>query len=108
MRRSNKSKRAAQGRLGTITGRDGYIVAKALAYAIEVIAALPDKRRELSDRRDMRKILHTAFSGIVQELVTESACHHLFHPGSVLTRNTGIDDSSWTPMPSGEGLTQSA
>ncbi len=40
-----------------ITGRDGYIVCKALAYAIVTIERLPDMWQELSDRDDMKKLL---------------------------------------------------
>jgi hypothetical protein len=40
-----------------VTGRDGYIIAKALAYAISVIDALPQGRQEGSDREDMARLL---------------------------------------------------
>ncbi len=40
-----------------ITGRDGYIVAKALAYAIEAIDQLPEERREEGDQADMKRLL---------------------------------------------------
>jgi hypothetical protein len=40
-----------------ITGRDGYILAKALAFAIEVIDRLPEKWRPRSDRDDMLRLL---------------------------------------------------
>ena len=34
-----------------VTGRDSYVIAKALAYAIEAINLLPEERREYSDPR---------------------------------------------------------
>lgn len=40
-----------------VTGRDGYIIVKALAYAIAVIEALPVARQEGSDCDDMRDLL---------------------------------------------------
>lgn len=40
-----------------ITGRDGYIVTKALAYAILAIDSLPRARQERSDRNDMLSLL---------------------------------------------------
>ena len=41
----------------SITGRDGFIIAKALAYAIVAIDQLPEKRQEYSDQQDMRALL---------------------------------------------------
>ena len=41
----------------SLTGRDGYIVAKALAYAIAFIDSLPEAKREVSDRDDMVALL---------------------------------------------------
>ena len=46
-----------------ITGRDGYVIAKALAYAIEAIAALPEERQELGDQDDMKAILEAMYPG---------------------------------------------
>ena len=40
-----------------LTGRDGYIIAKALAYAIAVIDHLPPELRERSEQDDMRQLL---------------------------------------------------
>lgn len=40
------------------TGRDGYIIAKALAYAIARIQSLPDDRQEYGDILDMCALLH--------------------------------------------------
>ena len=83
-------KRVATG-AGGVTGRDGYVVCKALNYAIEVIAALPTELQERSDREDMRAIRAALFSKTLNSVVTESACEHLFHDGSPLKRNTAID-----------------
>lgn len=41
----------------SITGRDGLVVCKALAYAIEAIGHLPKQWQEWSDREDMLKLL---------------------------------------------------
>ncbi len=41
-----------------ITGRDGFILCKALAYAIITIEKLPVAWREASDREDMIALLH--------------------------------------------------
>jgi hypothetical protein len=86
-----KSTARARARGDSITGRDGYIVAKALAYAIETIAALPEQYQEWGDREDMKAIMAVMFSRDLGDLATESACRHLFHPGSALVRNTDID-----------------
>jgi hypothetical protein len=40
-----------------ITGRDHYIICKALAYAITAIERLPDRWQEASDKEDMRRLL---------------------------------------------------
>ena len=46
-----------------VTGRDGYIVAKALAYAILTIESLPEERQEYSDCLDMRALLEAGLAG---------------------------------------------
>lgn len=43
-----------------ITGRDGYIITKALAYAIAHIQSLPFEKQERSDMMDMCRILLAA------------------------------------------------
>jgi hypothetical protein len=43
--------------MSDVTGRDGLIIAKALAYAIEAISALPPWRQEASDMSDMKRLL---------------------------------------------------
>jgi hypothetical protein len=74
----------------SITGRDAEIVGKALAYAIEVIAALPYKYQERSDRRDMQRIFDAILCSWGKDSVTYDACRHLFHPGSPLIRNANV------------------
>jgi len=47
-----------------ITGRDGYIIRQALAYAIVTIERLTETWKEASDQDDMRKLLnHLCRSG---------------------------------------------
>ena len=43
--------------MSNITGRDDYIIAKALAYAIATIPHLPKAFQESSDRDDMLQLL---------------------------------------------------
>ena len=40
-----------------ITGRDGYIIGRALATALVALEQLPAKRQPKSDMEDMRKLL---------------------------------------------------
>ncbi len=44
-----------------ITGRDDYIIARALYLAIKQINSLPLEEREVSDQADMQEILSTRF-----------------------------------------------
>jgi hypothetical protein len=88
--RQTKHVRVGYVRLG-ITGRDGYIIAQALAYAVEAIAALPDKWLERSNLEDMKCILAATTDEWTAQHLREGACRHLFHPGSPLVRNTAID-----------------
>lgn len=46
-----------------ITGRDRYIICKALAYAIASIDAQVPAQRELSERADMVKLFHALCAG---------------------------------------------
>ena len=46
----------------TKTGRDGYIIATALAYAITAIDSLQFHMREVSDRDDMEALLRSLVS----------------------------------------------
>jgi hypothetical protein len=77
--------------LSGVTGRDGYIIAQELAYAIEVIAALPEDFQEYSNREDMKRILAACCEEFTARHLRESAARYLFHPGSPLSRNTAID-----------------
>jgi hypothetical protein len=45
-----------------ITGRDDYIVAKALYLAIKFIDTLPPEKRARSDQSDMQKILDARYA----------------------------------------------
>lgn len=44
-------------RVESITGRDNYIMCKALAYAIVTIDRLPERWQEQSDQSDMKALL---------------------------------------------------
>lgn len=44
-----------------ITGRDGYIIAEALVYAMRYIDEMPDNVRPTADKNDIIKILNAAF-----------------------------------------------
>jgi hypothetical protein len=46
----------------TITGRDGYIIAKALILALEHTKTRPDQEREWSDESDMLAILDARYA----------------------------------------------
>jgi hypothetical protein len=41
----------------SVTGRDGYIIFQALAYAVLAIEALPEEWQERSDADDMHRLL---------------------------------------------------
>jgi hypothetical protein len=45
-----------------VTGRDGYVIQKALVYAIEAIESLPPEHQEWSDCQDMKCILKSVMS----------------------------------------------
>ena len=60
----------------SITGRDGYILRQALAYAIKLIEALPDDRQEYSNMCDMIRLLrHFADEGERKFLAFNVALH---------------------------------
>ena len=46
-----------------VTGRDDYIIAKALAYAITAIEVLPFRDSEWSDQQDMKKLFDHIVTG---------------------------------------------
>lgn len=62
----------------SVTGRDGYEMAKALAYATEIISLLPERWQEFSDCCDMKKLLKAGAPASMREMATESAGHHIF------------------------------
>jgi hypothetical protein len=41
----------------SVTGRDGYLVLQALAYAITTIEGLPEDRQEYSNKEQMKRLL---------------------------------------------------
>jgi hypothetical protein len=63
---------------GGVTGRDAYILAKALAYAIQTIEALPERWQEWSDCRDMQAILEASCSLRMRKTITTGVRLHLF------------------------------
>jgi hypothetical protein len=61
-----------------VTGRDRLIIAKALAYAIQAIEALPESRRENSDQVDMKRMLRAISEDDVElEMFMQGALSHL-------------------------------
>ena len=66
-------------RPGGVTGRDAYIAAQALIYAIEAIGELPDWRQEKSNARDMQRLLeYLAPNPQQRQHMTKSVRWHLF------------------------------
>lgn len=61
----------------SVTGRDGYEITKALAYATEIISLLPERWQEFSDCCDMKKLLRAGAPASMREMATESAGHHI-------------------------------
>jgi hypothetical protein len=62
-----------------VTGRDGYIVAQALTYAIAIIASsLPEERQEASNREDMIRLLESMCRPPMIHCLTEGVRWHLF------------------------------
>lgn len=58
-----------------VTGRDGYIMRKALAYAITAIDALPQEWQEESDRKDMADLLNAYTEGASLYFFNEARVH---------------------------------
>jgi hypothetical protein len=52
------------------------VTAKALAYAIKTIEALPKRWQEWSDKEDMKMILHDVFP-MWEDIAKQSAEHHI-------------------------------
>ena len=59
--------------------RGQLIMAKALAYAMSAIDALPVERQEWSDRQDMAYMLGECFSAFA-EMAAQSVAHHTGKP----------------------------
>ena len=65
-------------RKSSVTGRDGYLVHKSLAYAIEAIERLPEERQEVSDQADMKVLLeHLVRNDLELQIYIDSARRHL-------------------------------
>ncbi len=62
--------------MNDVTGRDGYIIAKALCYAIAFIDTLPFERRESSDRDDMVAILIETVPAVQREFLAREVEVH--------------------------------
>ena len=58
-----------------ITGRDSYIILKALAYASITIERLPDAFQERSDRMDMIAILNATAGESANYFLTTARSH---------------------------------
>lgn len=59
----------------SITGRDGYIVRKALLYAVASIQNLPPEKQELSDMADMCRILRADIYPFAPHMVLSVEWH---------------------------------
>ena len=57
----------------SITGRDGLIMAKALALAIAVVPHLPQECQAQADREDMLLLLRTRWGAVAQVLLDQAA-----------------------------------
>ena len=60
-----------------ITGRDGYIMLQALAYAIECIEHLPERWQEWSNKEDMKTLLVAYASQYEADFFRMCACAHI-------------------------------
>ena len=79
----------------SITGRDGTIVCKALAYAISSILQLPLRQREVSDMLDMRALLDHLSNG-ASEYYIDGALSHL--SGDAFKNDLDLDYPSHLPV----------
>ena len=52
-----------------IAGRDDFVIAKALYFAIHYIDKLPQEKRPLSDQDDMQRILTERYSGYEETFI---------------------------------------
>jgi len=66
----------------SITGRDGYIMAQALYWAIKFSQRLPSRYREWSNEQDMKAILNSRFPDCAELLLASDtfALRHLRNP----------------------------
>jgi hypothetical protein len=76
----------------SITGRDGYIIAQALAYASEMLKHLGDPHDEPSNRADMDAILDAM--GANADMQRAYARAKLHRDPQCFVVN---EDGSWTP-----------
>jgi hypothetical protein len=66
----------------SLTGRDDYIMMKALAYAIEAIGRLPERWQEASDQKDMIELLNSTSNA--PDFYRVGARGHLCQRGTTL------------------------
>jgi hypothetical protein len=67
-----KMKKSAKSKSRHITGRDDYVMAQALAYAIEAIEYLPDEWQEWSNQEVMKLMLNNLWKGAANDLRIEA------------------------------------
>ena len=62
----------------SVTGRDTFVICKALAYAIITIERRPFEYRETSDCNDMKKLLkHLSTENLTVDFYMEEARRHI-------------------------------
>jgi hypothetical protein len=61
----------------SVTGRDGYLIRQALAYAVTAIELLPKERQEQSNAQDMRLILYSMCDPSLRQHFLDNARAHL-------------------------------
>jgi ketosteroid isomerase-like protein len=61
----------------SVTGRDGFIIRKALAYAITAIERLPSRWQEVSDAADMKRLLESMCDDFNLQHHIVSAVRHI-------------------------------
>lgn len=60
-----------------ITGRDGFILRKAVLYAISTIQVLPHERQEWSDLRDMKALARALLPGLRErDFMADNVARH--------------------------------
>jgi hypothetical protein len=59
----------------SITGRDGYLVLQALAYAIVTIERLHKKQQELLNKEQMKTLLDVWSRGQADDFLEKARCH---------------------------------